>query len=160
MNCLWQNLCRIKFVFGIKVYIWHRSKNTILICSDMSNVKPSRKMRPSAFLLCSLGAMTYVLYFVSLRLTENDCVIWTATIICFSVYEFYLHWQLLWYASIACGICSLLSAILFAGTQFVTAGWVRVDDQVFWDSQQLIVQDLKVKVSHNRPRWPKGFRVG
>jgi len=83
----------MKFVFGIKLYVLHRSKNPILICSDLSNVKPSRKIRRSAFLLCNLGATTCVIYLISLRLTENDCVIWTATIICVSVYEFYLPWQ-------------------------------------------------------------------
>jgi hypothetical protein len=77
----------------IKLYVWHRSKNPVLIYSDVSNVKPSRKIRRSAFLLCNLGATTCVLYYISLRLRENDCIIWTATIICVSVYEFYLPWQ-------------------------------------------------------------------
>jgi len=70
-----------------------QDKNPILICSDVSNVKRSRKIRRSVFLLCNLGATTCVLYFIILRLTQNDCVIWTATIICVSVCEFYLSWQ-------------------------------------------------------------------
>jgi hypothetical protein len=93
VSCLWQSLCRIKIVFGINLYVWHRSENLIFICSDVSNVKPSRKIRRSAFLLCNLGATTCVLCFIIQRLTENDCVIWTATINCVSVYEFYLQWQ-------------------------------------------------------------------
>ena len=50
------------FVFGIKLYVYDISKNPILICIDVNNVKPSRKIRRSAFLVCNLGATTCVLH--------------------------------------------------------------------------------------------------
>jgi len=52
-----------------------QDENPISIYGDVSNVKPSRNIRRSVFRLCNLGATTCVLYFIILRLTQNDCVI-------------------------------------------------------------------------------------